>query len=93
MKSAISSNITKPANHKEKNYAVKFNFYFLQPLSSGLFGFALFFTILIITKLLASFLNSGPFFIDFDDVILSLIGFILMFLIKLLENIAQNKTA
>ncbi len=93
MKSVVSSNITKPANLKEKNTAVKFNQFFLQPLSSGIFGFALFFTILIITKLLASLLNAGAFFVDFDDVILSLIGFILMFLIKLLENIAQNKTA
>ncbi len=93
MKSAVTSNISKSANLKEKNYAVKFNLFFLQPLSSGLFGFALFFTILIVTKLLASFLNTGIFFVDFDDVILSSIGFILMFLIKLLENIAQNKTA
>ena len=60
----------------------------LEPISSGLFGFALFFTILVITKLIAVMLGTFPVLdVDFGDVILSLIGFVLMFLIKLLENL------
>ncbi len=67
-----------------------FKTFFIEPISNGLFGFALFFSILLLTKGLASFLNiQKGFSIDFDDVILSLIGFILLFLIKLLENIGR----
>ena len=69
-----------------------FKTFFIQPFSNGLFGFALFFSILLLTKALASFLKiQKGFSIDFDDVILSSIGFILLFLIKLLENIGRVK--
>ncbi len=69
----------------------KINTFLLAPLSNGLFGFALFFTILLFTKLVAFWIGSIPVFrIDFDDIILSGIGFVLMAIIKVLENFRQD---
>ncbi len=76
---------------KEKEARKKFSLFLLAPLSNGLFGFALFFTILLFTKLIAFWIGSIPVFnIDFDDILLSGIGFILMAIIKALENFQQN---
>ncbi len=78
---------------KAKNFeGVKnfFNKFIVEPLGSGLFGFAVFFSVLIITKFVAfAFGVQQAFFIDFNDVLLSLIGFILLVAIKLLENISS----
>ncbi len=76
----------------KENSISHFKTFFIEPVSNGLFGFALFFTILLLTKGLASILGIQKVFtIDFDDVILSSIGFILLFLIKLLENVGRVK--
>ena len=75
----------------EKRDKKKLSVFILAPLSNGFFGFALFFTILLFTKLVAFWIGSIPVFkIDFDDIILSGIGFVLMAIIKLLENFQQN---
>jgi len=58
---------------------------------SGLFGFALFFTILIISKYLSSLVgNIETFTVNISDVFLSLIGFVLTFLIALLQSFSKK---
>jgi hypothetical protein len=64
--------------------------YVLNPIKSGLFGFAAFFTILLVTKLFSYWIGTySELVVDIDDVLLSIIGFILVFLIKFLENFKQ----
>jgi len=66
--------------------------YFLSPVKSGLGGFAGFFSILIATKFLGYAIGTQQIFeITIDDVLLSLVGFLLIFLIRLLENIKTNR--
>lgn len=60
--------------------------YFLTPMQSGLFGFAAFFTTVIIAKYLGSLFQGFEFMIEVEDVYLSSLGFFLVSLIKLLEN-------
>jgi hypothetical protein len=63
------------------------NNYVLSPIKSGLLGFAAFFCILLSTKVVSYIIGSYTVFtIDIDDILLSIIGFILVFLIKFLEN-------
>ena len=58
---------------------------------SGFFGFAIFFTVLLLSKYLSSLIgNSKNFTIDLSDVLLSLIGFVLTFLISLLSNLSPK---
>ncbi len=88
MKQDISVLSEKTKSTETKN---TFKNFFVLPFSNGVFGFALFFTILLLTKFIAFGIGSIPkFIIDMDDVVLSLIGFVLMGLIKLLENFQKN---
>ena len=65
--------------------------FIIAPLKSGLAGFAAFFSILVFTKAVGYMLGTqSSFEIVLDDVFLSAIGFILVFLIRLLENIKEN---
>ncbi len=58
---------------------------------SGMAGFAGFFSILIFTKLIASWIGTvDVFYVNFDDVLLSSIGFVLIALIKILENFKEE---
>ncbi len=62
------------------------NFIFL-PIRSGLWGFSAFFTILLISKYLGYSLGTlKTFNVDIQDIYLSMLGFVLVFLIKVLEN-------
>jgi len=77
---------------EKKNYKTFFKSFFLLPFINGLFGFTLFFTILFLTKSFSSWIGSIEVFtIDIEDVVLSSIGFILLFLIKFLENFAEKE--
>lgn len=78
---------------ESKNTIGKFlKLYFILPVKSGLAGFAAFFSILVATKFLGYLLGTQPTFdIILDDVFLSLIGFVLIFLIRILENIKEEK--
>lgn len=88
MRTIATNQVKARAQKKQNQIIVKLRHFLLEPVSAGLFGFALFFSILLITKLAATFIGTFPSFqVDFGDVTLSLIGFLLMFLIKLLENI------
>ncbi len=62
--------------------------YFLSPLKSGLYGFAAFFTLLIVVKTVVSLLGSGEeFIVNTGDVLQSSLGFGLVFVIRLVQNI------
>ncbi len=68
-------------------FITKLNIYLVSPLKAGLSGFAIFFTVLLLTKLIVFLVGSQPIFeTDINDVYFSLIGFGLYFLIRLLEN-------
>lgn len=58
-----------------------------EAIKSGMFGFATFFTILLATKYIAVIIGTQEVFrVDFDDVLLSSIGFVLLALIQILEQ-------
>jgi len=64
--------------------------YFLVPLKSGLYGFAAFFTLLIAVKTVASLLGyNEEFFVTTGDVLQSSLGFGLVFIIRLAQNIKK----
>jgi len=71
----------------ERTKSINWTALIVKPIQGGLFGFATFFIVVIFTKLLSSAINpDSVFVVEIDDVYLSLIGFVLSFLIKLLEN-------
>ena len=92
------------ADHKIINEKLKHNFYsshlkyvlqnyFLAPILSGLYGFALFFSTLILAKRLGTLVGSIPQFnINIGDVELSIIGFVFLFLIRFLKNYTPDTT-
>jgi hypothetical protein len=64
--------------------------YFFIPIKAGIFGFIGFFVILSATKYLGYLIGTqSNFSIMMDDVLLSSIGFLLAFLIKILGNFKQ----
>lgn len=61
--------------------------YIFSPFLAGLYGFAAFFTIVILTEFFAFHLgNNEHFSVDMDDIMLSSLGFICFFLISLIKN-------
>ncbi len=61
--------------------------YLLLPLRSGFGGFIAFFIVLIVSKFLGYITGAvGSWHIESSDFLLSCLGFILLFLIKFLEN-------
>jgi hypothetical protein len=61
--------------------------FFLQPVKSGLYGFAAFFTVLIFTKIFWYVLGFRDIFsVSTDDVALSLLGFVIVFLFRIVQN-------
>jgi len=66
--------------------------FLFQPLLHGLGGFFLFFSILLLTKSLAYWLGTQPTFsIDSEDFILSMVGFVLLSLIRVLDNFRSKE--
>ena len=71
-------------------YLISFLF---KPIVSGLYGFAAFFTVLIFTKGITYLFGfTEQYIVSSDDVLFSILGFVLVFLIKLFDSI-KNKTA
>lgn len=65
--------------------------FILRPLGSGVAGFAAFFTIILATKLFAYLIQvQDRFTADMDDLGLSMIGFVLIFLIRVLQNFREE---
>ncbi len=67
--------------------------FFFQPFLHGVGGFFLFLSILLLTKLLAFWLGTqNSFRIETEDAILSSVGFILLSLIRLLDNFKSKES-
>jgi hypothetical protein len=65
--------------------------FFLYPCFAGFFGFSLFFTVILISKVIGLFAGSVKFFeVDIADITLAMLGFVLMFAIKLLESVRKK---
>ncbi len=63
----------------------------IYPSYAGLFGFAAFFTVLVLSKIIGYYIGVTHFFdVQIDDVVLSLVGFVLVFLIRFLESIRTS---
>lgn len=66
--------------------------YLLNPLSAGLVGFAILFTIILTTKLLSFAIGTNEAFIlSVDDVVYSLIGFLFVTGSKFLEFFGKEE--
>lgn len=63
-----------------------------QPVLHGVAGFFLFFSILLLIKLLAYWFGTqSSFSIGTEDVVLSFVGFILLGLIRMLDNFKSKE--
>lgn len=77
------------AKGKVKNLLNRFVW---QPLKSGLLGFTAFFTVLVITKLLSYLIGTREsFVIEVEDLTVSFIGFILLYLFTFVEQFKDRK--
>ena len=85
MKGAIIP--TSRVEAESKNFIYLASVYLLQPCKAGLYGFAAFFTVLLFTRVLTTLFGLvGNFVVSVDDVYFSLLGFVLVFVIRMLEN-------
>jgi len=67
--------------------------FFFKPFVSGLYGFAAFFTVLIFTKGVTYLFGfAEQYIVSSDDVLFSILGFVLVFFIKLFDNIKHKTT-
>ena len=65
--------------------------YICEPFVHGLVGFSTFFTIIVFIKYLAFLFNQSTFFnIVIEDLKIALIGFIIFYLIKFIQNIVKK---
>jgi len=66
--------------------------YCIHPIKCGFIGFAIFLLVIIGTKFLGAVLGSfEKFTLDMEDFVLSTIGFIMFFLIKILNNFNERQ--
>lgn len=64
----------------------------IKPLVSGILGFMMFFAVIILTKSLGCCVGTiENFSIESEDFYLSFLGFVLVFLIKFLENFREKE--
>ena len=69
------------------------NCFVLKPIGFGILGFIMFLGVLIITKFLGCCVGTiEKFVIEIDDLLLSVLGFVLVFLIKFLENFRDKES-
>jgi hypothetical protein len=67
--------------------------FFFKPFVSGLYGFAAFFTVLIFTKGITYLFGfTEQYIVSIEDLLFSILGFVLVFLIKLFDNIKHKTT-
>ena len=79
--------LTKVRVESKDNIGILFQKYFLVPITRGVIGYVGFFTLLIISKYLGFLIGNRPSFqIDFTDFLLSLLGFVFIFVVKLRET-------
>lgn len=91
MKGIIISSANRETKQTNRDYLSNLLF---SPFKAGLVGFSSFFTILLIAKYFGALFGSvNTFKIQVEDVFLSLIGFTLLFIVKLLENLGKRNKA
>lgn len=74
------------AETKNKIWSFILNFIF-KPALGGIWGFIFFLSVLVVTKFLGCCVGTiEKFNIELEDYYLALLGFVLVFLIKVLEN-------
>ena len=74
-------------NQNKENFGLLFQKYLLIPIIRGVLGYLGFFTLLILSKYLGYLIgNRATFQIDFTDFLLSLLGFVFIFVVKLRET-------
>jgi len=74
------------------DYLRVFNLYFFEPVRFGLFGFSVAFTLILLVKLFAYLVKYDPgFIVGLKDVGLSLIGFLIVFSVRFLQNLRKSK--
>ena len=66
--------------------------YCISPIRCGLGGFFIFLLVICITKLLGTIFGSSVnFLFEKEDLLLDMIGFVMFFVIKVLNNINEKK--
>lgn len=76
------------------NLSTFFSKFIIKPTAAGLYGFSSFFLIILVSKYLGTLIGSvATFKVDISDVQLSFLGFFLVFLIDLLKNFQERKSA
>jgi hypothetical protein len=79
--------LTKVEKESKEDIGILFQKYFLVPITRGVLGYIGFFSLLIISKYLGYLIGNRPTFqIDFTDFLLSLLGFVFIFVVKLRET-------
>ncbi|HED37084.1 MAG TPA: hypothetical protein ENI76_02395 [Ignavibacteria bacterium] len=69
------------------NFRYNIHNYFIAPALSGLWGFTIFFSTLLVAKGLGVLVGSIQHFnVELADVEMSLLGFVFLFLIRFLKN-------
>ncbi|MGD8307693.1 MAG: hypothetical protein PVF17_13630, partial [Ignavibacteria bacterium] len=69
------------------------NYFLLQPIKSGLYGFLAFFIVLALAKGVLYFVGiSEKYDLNVDDAVFSLLGLIIVSIAKLVENIKDKET-
>jgi hypothetical protein len=90
MKGVIITNLA-ISNKKNSFFRLFYNYFFI-PFKSGLFGFAIFFTALLLVKTFLFLISSQNYFIvNVGDVVLSLIGFASLYVVRIFQNIKNGK--
>ena len=91
MNSISSANQENVVENKSQLF-IRLAKYLTSPIVAGFYGFALVFSVNLILKLLSFLLGiNKPFQLDLIDVMISSIGFLLMFLINIRRNLHQSK--
>jgi len=83
-------------NTREKGYrsflSTSINAYLINPIISGLYGFALFFTILLCVKIIMLVINGQEaLLVDIEDVKMSFIGFFSFYSLRIFQNIFKER--
>ena len=68
--------------------------FIIAPILSGLWGFTIFFSTIILAKALGTLIGSIPsFYVEVAEAAMSILGFFLLFLIRFVKNFApENKS-
>ncbi|MBM4171011.1 MAG: hypothetical protein FJ214_03985 [Ignavibacteria bacterium] len=70
----------------------KLNRFLLKPMQSGLLGLILFFSLILLMKVLSSWIYGDErVSVETDDFLLSLVGFVLLFFVQFLSNFNSDR--